>query len=478
MPDFNVGAIVVNTPGQTVSFTTMGADPGENVTCQGAAGGGDIVVKFDLAQTAGILLTFDQQGDHVVALEHFPPPGQACDSQQITCFDPSGNSSEEVAWGEFPAGQYEFIFKALKPGSEGHIDATISAYAPSNVEICHNGIDDNNNGLTDCADPQCFGVPGCSNFCMPNVNFGNMSIGESQSTTLNVQQDGIPGYKVSCAQSPNAKGEVVQLSVPSGGTNGGFGMTFDCTQTGSMVIALDLAGGPRDPCDINEQVCANPNVLPFGCGYEVPNLQPGVYNVIVEGFQPGTEGTMNLTLGIVDDRQLEICNNGIDDDMNGLTDCYDPKCFTSPLCSSSNCMPAASINPVPLDGSGSFALVQTANNGIHGQVPCATTKGGQSAVIAITTTAKANLTLSWNQSPSTANHDFALFTNAGPGSPCDAGTLVGTCIKSGGTATGSTALNGVPAGSYFLIVQGDQPDTTTGKVSGAVDIELTGKPAP
>src|SRR6185503_15626928 len=106
---------------------------------------------------------------------------------------------------------------------------------------------------------------------------------------------------------------VVQFTVDAAGAQGGIGVGFDCNQTGDQVIDLDVAGGPRDACDVNELVCADPKTLPFGCGYEVPNLQPGTYNVIVEAFTPGSEGTMNLTLSIVDDRQLEICNNNIDD---------------------------------------------------------------------------------------------------------------------------------------------------------------------
>lgn len=39
--------------------------------------------------------------------------------------------------------------------------------------------------------------------------------------------------------------------------------------------------------------------------------------------------------------QTEICNNGIDDDGNGLTDCRDPACFTSPYC-----VPVLTINPI------------------------------------------------------------------------------------------------------------------------------------
>lgn len=37
----------------------------------------------------------------------------------------------------------------------------------------------------------------------------------------------------------------------------------------------------------------------------------------------------------------EICNNFIDDDNNGLTDCRDPACATFPAC-----VPALTINPI------------------------------------------------------------------------------------------------------------------------------------
>jgi hypothetical protein len=474
-PDFTVGALVVNGPGKSVSFTTKGADTSENLTCQGANGGGDVVVKFTLLETAGILLDFSQGGDHVIGLFRSPQPGEKCDNDQLSCFDPSGSGGATVAWGEYPPGDYEFIFKALKPGQEGHIDATISAYRNRQVELCHNGIDDDGNGLIDCADPACAGVSGCSApYCMPNVQLGNMAIGDQQSVMLNIQANGVAGLKTSCTKGAG-KAEVVQLTVTGGGSNGGFGMGFDCTQTGDQVLALDLAGGPRDPCDVNELVCGDPKTLPFGCGYEVPNLQPGTYNVIVQAFQPGSEGNVNLTLSILDDRQLEICNNGIDDDKNGLTDCKDPKCVTNPVCAASQCKPDATIDPLALTGQTTFTLVQSANNGVHGQVPCATTVGGQSAIIAITLTAKADLNMQWNQ---IGNHDFALFTNAGTVLPCDSGTLTGTCTKSMGSATGMATFTGVPQGKYYLIVQGDKPDAPGMQSSGSVNIALSGMPSP
>ena len=47
-------------------------------------------------------------------------------------------------------------------------------------------------------------------------------------------------------------------------------------------------------------------MIPFGCNYEVPNLQPGTYYVIVEAFQAGSEGVVNITLSSIQDRAFEI----------------------------------------------------------------------------------------------------------------------------------------------------------------------------
>ncbi|HXU68272.1 MAG TPA: hypothetical protein VN947_03035 [Polyangia bacterium] len=468
-PDFNVGALVVNGPSKNVSFDTSAADANNDVSCEGAPGGKDVVVHFVLSEPAGILLRWDQTGDHVVALENMPPPGEACDSDQVDCYDPSGRTQDEVAWGEKPAGEYLFIFKALKPGTEGHIDAQISAYRTRPVELCHNGIDDDGNGLVDCADPACFGVEGCNGpFCMPDVNLGNMSVGEGRTVNLQVSAMGKAGYHTSCAQG-GGKGMVVQLSVPAGGTNGGFGLGVDCTQTGDQVLDLFAAGGPRDACDVNELVCADPNTLPFGCGYEIPNLQPGTYNVIAEAFSPSTAGTVNLTLSIIDDRQLEICNNGKDDDGNGLIDCADPKCVTSPFCMSAQCKPDAVIDPVPLDGSTVSKLVQTSGAATQAKPPCESTPGGPTAVIELRFTAKANVSLTWNQ---LGNHDFALYSETGSGLQCDAGMLV-ACNPSGNAATGTTTFANVPAGRYWLVVAADSPMS-----AGSVSVGLSGSPAP
>ena len=44
----------------------------------------------------------------------------------------------------------------------------------------------------------------------------------------------------------------------------------------------------------------------------MPGLQPGIYYLIVNAFQMGTEATVNLTLSGEPETITEICNNGID----------------------------------------------------------------------------------------------------------------------------------------------------------------------
>ncbi len=468
--DINLGALVVNGPGKTASFDTNGADSNNNLSCQATAGGKDVVVRFTLQQTAGLLVEWSQSGDHVLELVRLPDPGSPCDVNPLSCYDPSGRTNDNVAFGEQPPGEYAFIWKALKPGQEGMVTANISAFVNRQQELCHNGIDDDGNGLIDCQDPACVGVEGCSApYCQPNVNLGTLNVGDFKQASLNVKQNGQAGYVASCSRG-GAKGMVVQLTI--GGTSG-VAIGFDCTETGDHVLALYQAGGPRDKCDLSELVCADPKVLPFGCGYAIPNLDPGTYNVVVAGYQPGSEGTVDLTLSISDDRVLEICNNGIDDDGNGKTDCADRKCATNPSCAATQCRADDLINPVPLTGANTFRLVQTANNGVQANVPCATTPGGQTSVIELTLTAKADLTLQWNQ---IGNHDFSIYTKDGTQLPCDAGTNL-VCKKSNGTASGSVSFAGVPQGTVYLVIAGDAPDVVGNQSSGSVSIALSGTPS-
>ena len=206
------------------------------------------------------------------------------------------------------------------------------------------------------------------------------------------------------------------------------------------------------------------------CDFAIPNLQAGRYNIIVDGFQPGSEGTVDLTLTGFQERVLEICNNGIDDDMDGFTDCADRKCVTSPLCRPLACRADDKLGLLPINGTPTSLVVQTSNAGDkYMMTPCVSVAGGQDADVDFTLPANTDLTIEWAQ---VGNHVFALYKNTNNLLACEANPLV-DCHPSVGVNTGKYTLLKVPSGDYHLVVDTDSP----GKEGGVV-LQLSGVPSP
>ena len=164
-------------------------------------------------------------------------------------------------------------------------------------------------------------------------------------------------YETTCSRG-NGKEQVLKLSLTEP-----MALSIDCTDTGSNVLALSQELEPLDACDAHEVECADPQILPFGCGFAFPGLQPGNYYLIVQAFQSGEEGTVALNLTGLQETVGEICDNGIDDDGDGFIDCADRKCVTSPECAKLACRADQSIGLLPLNGTPSSVVVQTTNAG-------------------------------------------------------------------------------------------------------------------
>src|SRR5205823_6417749 len=131
---------------------------------------------------------------------------------QVSCFYHGGASGGAVAFSPKPPGDYIFIFKGINPASEGAMHIEVSAFVNRQLEICNNGIDDNGNGLVDCADPACFGVDGCKpSICLPDVDLGDFAWGTQKSTTVDVT-GGNGFYMATCAKG-NGKNRVVRVNL-------------------------------------------------------------------------------------------------------------------------------------------------------------------------------------------------------------------------------------------------------------------------
>jgi hypothetical protein len=457
VPDVNIGTLVVNGAARTVSANLATESDTYQSTCSAGQPGGDIAIALTLAEAAGLEVQFTQTGRSIFSLFRMPGPGLACDADQRSCaFE--DQSSNSVAFVNLSAGRYVFIVKA-QPGRAGTINLRFSAFSGRRVEICGNGIDDDTNGLTDCADPACFGVAGCpAPACVPDIDIGSFGWGTSRTVNIDTRTGGTL-YPTSCSRGTGRE-RVLRLTLTQM-----MSLAHDCTDTGSHVFELAQQVNPLDACNENDIVCVDPAVLPFGCGYSLPNLQPGTYNLIVQAFQAGSEGLVTLTLTGLQTTVREICTNGVDDDGDGAADCADRKCVTTPECQRFSCRADQAVGLLPLDGSPRSVVVQTAMAGDDQQATmCASAPGGQDGVIDFQVPATAEVTMQWAQ---VGDHDFALYDDEGMLLACEVGTARG-CVASDGMPTGVHTFSGLPAGRYHLVVDADRPGS-----EGGVVLQLT-----
>ena len=454
VPDRDLGTLVVNGASHTTTANLANATDRYHPTCAGNIPGGDVAIAFTLAEPAGLEVDYNQTGRMIFSLFSFPAPGLACDADQLSCAfeDMPANS---VAFPGLPAGRYVFIAKAESKALAGTASLTFSAFGGRQIEICGNGIDDDGNGLIDCADPACFGIGSCGPAaCVPDQNIGVFSVGTTRTVTVDTTTRKAL-YPTTCSHG-NGKAKVLRLTLAQP-----MGLSFDCTDTGSHILDLTEQVQALDACNANEVACVDPATLPFKCGFAIPGLQPGTYNIIVEAFAAGNEGTVNLTLSGLSEQVREICNNGIDDDGDGFIDCADRKCVTAAVCAKFACRPDEDAGLLALNGTPVSLVIQTAMSGDNQTMTtCVSKPGGQDGDINLQLPAKADLTLEWAQ---VGNHDFALYNDQGMLFACEAGTAV-ACIPSAGMATGTHVFTGLPSGRYHLIVDADAP----GKEGGVV----------
>jgi len=209
------------------------------------------------------------------------------------------------------------------------------------MEICNDGIDDDCNGLIDCADPVCSGRPGCS--CVPSAPFERLC-GDGIDNDCNGLTDcGDPFCGMDPACRMCIPTEPFERSCRDGVDNDCNGRidcfdpncigTFQCPGDAGFcmprapveVICLD---GIDDDCD-GFIDCADPDCFGRpGCG------------VFPDGGGGPDVGVCTFP---------ENCHNGIDDDCNGLTDCMDFFCvMTDPSCRT--CVPTSMFERNCFDG--------------------------------------------------------------------------------------------------------------------------------
>lgn len=141
-----------------VSFSTF--DPGGTFVLDGyscgiyTGAGMERVWLFEAAVTQNVLLTVTGEGLQELYVLH--GGGQGCEPSLCVAF-----GGPQVAF-QASAGVVYAIVAELPPGDIEGAEIKIALDCGIDWEVdCANGVDDDQNGLTDCQEPSCIGVGGC-----------------------------------------------------------------------------------------------------------------------------------------------------------------------------------------------------------------------------------------------------------------------------------------------------------------------------
>jgi hypothetical protein len=154
----------------TLTGTTLGAPAVQSGDCGGA--GPEVVYAFGVGSPLCIRLS--TAGSAFDTVLHVREDNCTDPAAQIACNDDFGGSFvSEVEFTAQPGPMYYVFVDSYAAGGDYAI--TISECAGPQPEICDNGQDDDGDGATDCADPDCIGHPACGasgDCCTPHPTPG------------------------------------------------------------------------------------------------------------------------------------------------------------------------------------------------------------------------------------------------------------------------------------------------------------------
>jgi hypothetical protein len=244
-------------------------------------------------------------------------------------------------------------------------------------EICDNGIDDNGDGLVDCQDPKCVAFPACVHFdCVPDVDFGAINPHDS-SVTREMNTTSATRTFNTCAP-PGGTARVGEFTLTG---TADVRLDFQQAAGGAHVVSLYRAGALQ-ACDQNLITCVNAGQSP-SVTHTFAALPAGTYRVIVQSY-PGTQGDTQVTLSTSPSTKTEICDNGVDDDGNGLVDCADLACAGSPICMNEECNPDFNLGTLVVGAPPKHATFDTHDYSNRYHPTCAGTSTGDDVAVRVT----------------------------------------------------------------------------------------------
>lgn len=266
---------------------------------------------------------FDAPGDFNVTVRL----GNESAMTDLLILKDNGNGCQPldcVAWGQkkvsFPAQsgeRYYFVVDGYQ-GAKGSFD--IEVLCTGFVETsCHNNEDDDLDSFTDCDDPDCFGALECVHECLAartiecghKEAFANFGWG----STLAISQ-----------YSPSPQCPSYQYTGPE------IAYRFVAPYDMQVTANLQLETASTDLLVLEGEACLPTACIAYGLSSVTFNAVAGqTYHIVVDGFK-GEAGTFLFDLACTAPTEV-LCDDGVDNDGDGLVDCADQAdCSSSPLC--------------------------------------------------------------------------------------------------------------------------------------------------
>ncbi len=237
-------------------------------------------------------------------------------------------------------------------GAEGTY--TITVECPPDVEtVCDDDIDDDDDGLTDCDDEDCALAEACLTDCNPAAFPFEVSCGfeEDWFNYGSLSSDKVDNW--GCTEDLLDGQEYVYNFIAPYDAAVTIALTDESAETDLLVVPATDG-------------CAPAECIEHGLSTVTFDATAGtLYYVIVDGYQ-GAEGSYHISFGCVPETE-QVCDDGLDEDEDGLADCLDTDCFGGGLCEDA----CVADNEAPLElgcdshdewqnnGMGSFELIDS-----------------------------------------------------------------------------------------------------------------------
>ncbi|MFA5992099.1 MAG: putative metal-binding motif-containing protein [Candidatus Pacearchaeota archaeon] len=257
---------------------------------------------------------------------------QLCSNQQGVC-----------------AGSVDTCTNGIWPGCT---DYTYSVWSNYNYEVpefsCNDGLDNNCNGLVDCADNSCSSDPACVQqpTCTDDDNDGfsieggDCGLVDCNDNNANINPNALDN---NCnGVDDNCNGQIDEGYITTSTTCGIGGCAsngqLDCVN-GVITNTCTPSISQPEMCDGIDNDCNgvidNGVLLTF---YRDLDLDLFGNNAISQQACTASPGYVadntdcNDNNANIKPNAIEVCNNGVDDNCNGLVDCADSACATNPVC--------------------------------------------------------------------------------------------------------------------------------------------------